>query len=84
MPEKDALYLAATTWPEGIRQLVHYSSCKKIHEDSSVVNRAHADYIYEKVNSYGLSIDVDLEAKAKDHALINYLKKYETILVEQI
>ena len=67
-----------------MRQLVHYSSCKKIHEDSSVVNRAHADYIYEKVNSYGLSIDVDLEAKAKDHALMNYLKKYETILVEQI
>lgn len=81
MPEKDALYLAASTWPEGIRQLVHYSSCKKIHEDSSVVNRAHADYIYEHIDSYGLSIDIDLEAKAKEKALINYLKKYETILV---
>ena len=81
MPEKDALYLAASTWPEGIRQLVHYSSCKKIHEDSSVVNRAHADYIYEHIDSYGLSIDIDLEAKAKEKALINYLQKYETILV---
>lgn len=81
MPEKDALYLAASTWPEGIRQLVHYSSCKKIHEDDSVVNRAHADYIYEHIDSYGLSIDIDLEAKAKEKALINYLKKYETILV---
>lgn len=81
MPEKDALYLAASTWPEGIRQLVHYSSCKKIHEDNSVVNRAHADYIYEEIQSYGLSIDVDLEAKAKEKALINYLRKYETILI---
>ena len=81
MPEKDALYLAASTWPEGIRQLVHYSSCKKIHEDSSVVNRAHADYIYEEIHTYGLSIDIDLEAKAKEKALINYLQKYETILV---
>ena len=81
MPEKDALYLAASTWPEGIRQLVHYSSCKKIHEDSSVVNRAHADYIYEEISSYGLSIDIDLEAKAKEKALINYLRKYETILI---
>lgn len=80
MPEKDALYLAASTWPEGIRQLVHYSSCKKIHEDNSVVNRAHADYIYEEISSYGLSIDIDLEAKAKEKALINYLRKYETIL----
>jgi len=81
MPEKDALYLAASTWPEGIRQLVHYSSCKKIHEDASVVNRAHADYIYEQIDSYGLSIDIDLEAKAKEKALINYLRKYETILI---
>lgn len=81
MPEKDALYLAASTWPEGIRQLVHYSSCKKIHEDNSVVNRAHADYIYEEISSYGLSIDIDLEAKAKEKALINYLRKYETILI---
>ena len=81
MSQKDALYLAASTWPEGIRQLVHYSSCKKIHEDSSVVNRAHADYIYEQIDSYGLSIDIDLEAKAKEKALINYLRKYETILI---
>jgi UV DNA damage endonuclease len=81
MPEKDALYLAASSWPEGIRQLVHYSSCKKIHEDASVVNRAHADYIYEQIDSYGLSIDIDLEAKAKEKALINYLRKYETILI---
>jgi len=81
MSQKDALYLAASTWPEGIRQLVHYSSCKKIHEDASVVNRAHADYIYEHIDSYGLSIDIDLEAKAKEKALINYLQKYETVLV---
>jgi UV DNA damage endonuclease len=81
MPEKDALYLAASTWTEGIRQLAHYSSCKKIHEDSSVVNRAHADYIYEEIHTYGLSIDIDLEAKAKEKALINYLRKYETILI---
>jgi UV DNA damage endonuclease len=85
MPVEDALKLAATTWDIlGIRQLVHYSSCKKLYEDSTVVNRAHADYIYEKIESYGLGIDVDIEAKAKELALINYVKKFETNLVELI
>ncbi len=85
MPVEDALKLAATTWDIlGIRQLVHYSSCKKLYEDSTVVNRAHADYIYEKIESYGLGIDVDIEAKAKELALITYVKKFETNLVELI
>ncbi len=85
MSVEDALKLAATTWDIlGIRQLVHYSSCKKLYEDSTVVNRAHADYIYEKIESYGLGIDVDIEAKAKELALINYVKKFETNLVELI
>lgn len=85
MSVEDALKLAATTWDIlGIRQLVHYSSCKKLYEDSTVVNRAHADYIYEKIESYGLGIDVDIEAKAKELALINYIKKFETNLVELI
>lgn len=85
MPVDEALKLAATTWDIlGIRQLVHYSSCKKLYEDESVVNRAHADYIYEKIESYGLSIDVDIEAKAKELALIDYVKKFETILVDTI
>ena len=36
MPEETAVQLAASTWPIGIRQLCHYSSAKKLHEDASV------------------------------------------------
>lgn len=79
MSEKDALYLAASTWPEGIRQLVHFSSCKTIHEDPKQTNkRAHADYIYDSINTYGLDLDIELEAKAKEKALFAYVKKYMT------
>ena len=76
MPEEQALRLAAETWPEGIRQLCHYSSAKKIHEDASVKMVAHADYIYEHIETYGMELDIELEAKAKERALLNYQEKF--------
>ena len=81
MPEEDALKLAASTWPAGIRQLCHYSSSKKLHEDDSVILRAHADYIYEKIETYDMDLDIELEVKAKELALIKYRKEYLNDLV---
>lgn len=81
MPEEDALKLAASTWPTGIRQLCHYSSSKKLHEDDSVILRAHADYIYEKIETYNMDLDIELEVKAKELALIKYRKEYLNDLV---
>ena len=76
MSEEEALKLAATTWPKGIRQLCHYSSAKKLHEDSSAIIRAHADYLYEKIETYGMDLDIELEVKAKELALIKYKNEY--------
>ena len=76
MPEQDALLLAARTWPKGIRQLCHYSSAKKLHEDASVIIRAHADYLYEFIDTYGMELDIEIEAKAKELALQKYQKDY--------
>jgi UV DNA damage endonuclease len=76
MPEEEAIRLAASTWPEGIRQLCHYSSAKKLHEDSTAIIRAHADYLYEPINTYGMEIDIEIEAKAKELALQKYQKEY--------
>jgi len=81
MSEEDALKLCAKTWPKGIRQLCHYSSSKKLHEDESVILRAHADYIYEKIETYNMDIDIELEVKAKELALIKYRKEYLNDLV---
>lgn len=81
MPEEEAIRLAASTWPAGIRQLCHYSSAKKLHEDPTAIIRAHADYLYESINTYGLEIDIELEAKAKELALQKYQKEY--ILCEE-
>jgi len=79
MPEKDALELCATTWPKGIRQLCHYSSSKKLHEDNTVILRAHADYLYEFIETYGMDLDIEIEAKKKELALIKYHKEFSMI-----
>jgi hypothetical protein len=53
-----------------------------IHENSEQTNkRAHADYIYEYIKTYGLHLDIELEVKAKELALQKYLKQYQLELV---
>lgn len=82
LTQEEALKLAASTWPKGVRQLVHFSSCQQIHEDSNQTNkRAHADYIYEEIYTYGLELDIELEAKAKELALLQYVKQFNVALV---
>jgi UV DNA damage endonuclease len=79
LTEEAALRLASTTW-HGYTPLTHYSSSKKTFEDSSVIARSHADYVYEKINNYGLTIDLEVEAKAKDLAVLRYRQNFETLL----
>jgi UV DNA damage endonuclease len=74
---EEAARLSSSTWGE-IRPLQHYSSSRALYEDSTVINRSHADYIYETIPSYGLDVDVEIEAKAKDLALLKYLKDSES------
>ena len=78
---KEALQLAAKTWPSNVRQLCHYSSAKKLHEDSSSIIRAHADYVYEKIETYGMDLDIELEAKAKELALLRYQDQFLNSLI---
>ena len=79
LTEETALRLAYTTWKHH-RPLTHYSSCKKTFEDSTVIARSHADHVYEKINTYGLAFDIEIEAKAKDLAVLQYRKNHETLL----
>ena len=75
--EEEALKLAVKTWPEGIKPVAHYSSSKKHYEDANSNPQSHADYLHEKIKEYGLSIDIEVEAKAKEAAVILYLQKFE-------
>ena len=70
--EEEALKLAATTWPSGISPLTHYSSSKKIYEDLLSIQTAHADFVYDKIETYEMEFDIEIEAKAKERALLLY------------
>lgn len=73
----EAAQLAASTWPASIRPLAHYSSSKKLHEDSTVIARSHADFLYETIPAIGSIFDIEVEAKAKDLAVLKYLEQHE-------
>ncbi len=76
LSEEQALKLAATTWPKDIRQEVHYSESKALHENNPKEKpQAHSLYINQLPNTYGLDIDVMVEAKGKELAILPYLKK---------
>ena len=67
-----AASLAAITWPPGITPLFHYSESKNLNEGVSGNPRAHSDYVFNKIDDFGLTLDIDLEAKAKELALFRY------------
>jgi UV DNA damage endonuclease len=75
LSEEEALKLAATTWPKGIKQEVHYSESKVLHEENNKLKpQAHSDYINSLPNTYGLDVDIMVEAKAKELAILPFIK----------
>jgi UV DNA damage endonuclease len=70
---EEALKLAVSTW--NTKALTHMSSSRRIEDDKSLVT-AHADYIYEKIETFGLDFDTELECKQKDLALLRYRSQF--------
>lgn len=73
LSEEDAVKLASTTWGM-VKQEVHYSESKALHEGTNDKPQAHSDYINTLPNTYGLDLDVMVEAKAKDLAILPFIK----------
>lgn len=75
LSERDALALAVSTWGE-IVPTCHYSESALIKEGKKKVANAHSDYIYDKIENYGHRLDIVIEAKAKEKALMKYRKEW--------
>ena len=79
LTEEEALKLAMSTWPNGVTPEVHYSESKALHEnDNKVKPQAHSDYIKQLPELYGMDVDVMVEAKAKELAILPFLAKQNT------
>ena len=73
---EEALKLALSTWE--VKPLTHMAS--SIHnENPKGLERAHADYIYEKIETFGEEFDIEIESKAKDLAVLKYREYFELI-----
>lgn len=74
MSEQQALKLAYTTWPDDITPSVHYSESKALHENNSKIKmQAHSDYINKLPDTYGLDVDIMVEAKMKELAILPFI-----------
>lgn len=71
---EETFNLAYNTWGE-IIPVFHHSSSKQL-EVKSATKKSHADYLYEKMETFDKDLYVVLESKKKDLALLDYLKKY--------
>lgn len=85
LSEREAFELAMSTWHHhGIKPLFHYSSCRRTFENTEAKAQAHADFIYEQINDYGHDVDIEVEAKAKEVAVLRYKETHQQLLTEYL
>ena len=74
LTEEQAVKLAASTWPIGITPVVHYSESKALHENNKKEKpQAHSLYINSLPNTYNMVVDIMVEAKAKELAILPFI-----------
>ena len=73
LSEEDALEVSISTWPTDIIPVVHYSESRsKEYEDPKIRPQAHSDYVLDYIDTYGNRVDIMVEAKAKELAVLRY------------
>ena len=71
--EQEALETALSTWPRMIVPVVHYAESRSVEYDNPKIKpQAHSDYVVNAFNDYGHCMDVMIEAKHKELALLRY------------
>ena len=77
LSEQQALILAVSTWNKsGVKPVVHYSESKALHEnDAKLKPQAHSDYITNLPDTYNIDVDIMVEAKAKELAILPFINE---------
>jgi UV DNA damage endonuclease len=74
--EEEAFLSAYATWKE-IKPVFHFSSSKKEKEDPTAKREAHSDWVHDNINTYGKDVDIILEVKMKEKALLQFINGFE-------
>lgn len=67
-----AMDIAMGTWPNGIRPVVHWSESQEGRKP-----HAHSDYVHGPIDVFDRDVDVMIEAKMKEDALLQYTRKVD-------
>ena len=79
LSEEDALEVAISTWGN-IVPVVHYSESRNIEqEDDKIRPQAHSDYVRDYIDTYGNRVDIMVEAKHKELAVLKYKEIHEVV-----
>lgn len=76
MPHADALAIAVSTWGN-VKPVVHYSESRCEEQKIRCPAQAHSDFVYKYIDTYGHDVDVMIEAKMKELAVIKYLQLHK-------
>ncbi|ERH02852.1 MAG: UV damage endonuclease UvdE [Halonotius sp. J07HN6] len=72
----EALTMAVETWDD-TRPIIHYSEPRRLHEaDPAVSPQNHSDYVVGPISTYGHAVDVMIEAKMKEQAVLQYRARH--------
>ena len=81
MNEEEALKLSVSTWGN-ITPVIHYSESRSLEKnDESIKPHAHSDYVYDFINTYNHKLDIMIEAKHKELAVLKYLETNKKMAV---
>ncbi len=72
LTEEEAFLAAYDTWD--VKPVFHFSSSRRDFEDPAARREAHSDWLHDPINTYGKDVDIMLETKMKELALLEYHK----------
>ena len=76
MSHADALAIATTTWGS-VKPVVHYSESRSLEQNIKCPAQAHSDYVYNRIDTCGFDVDIMVEAKRKELAVLKYLNLHK-------
>lgn len=75
--EEEAFHAAYETWD--VKPVFHFSSSRRDFEDPAAKREAHSDWVHEPINTYGKEVDIVLETKMKEQALLRYREQFVVV-----